>query len=227
VATHPLERHVATPAELRERLAAERRGAPFLLFRDGEDHQVIVELAADHPRLTIGRSAHNDVALRWDGEVSRLHAQIECVAGNWVVTDDRLSRNGTFVNGERLEASRVLHTGDVIRAGDTQLAFVAPTGGSISTTVTAEPAAAAPDVSPAQRRVLVALCRPLAARGVPASNREIADELVVALDTVKGSLSRLFELFDIGFDVPQNQKRALLARRALEAGLVSADELGQ
>ena len=60
-----------------------------------------------------------------------------------------------------------------------------------------------------------------------ASNREIADELVVALDTVKGTLSRLFEQFGIGGDVPQNQKRALLARRALQAGIVGEDELDQ
>ena len=71
---HPLERHAASPSELRDRLAAERRGTPFLLYRDGVDRQVIVELSEDRPRLTIGRSTRNDVALRWDGEVSRLHA---------------------------------------------------------------------------------------------------------------------------------------------------------
>jgi pSer/pThr/pTyr-binding forkhead associated (FHA) protein len=224
---HPLERHAASPSELRDRLAAERRGTPFLLYRDGEDRQVIVELRDDRPPLTIGRSPRSDVALRWDGEVSRLHAQLERVGGDWLVIDDRLSRNGTYVNGERLRARRVLRGGDVIRTGDTQLAFVAPAGGSISATATAARPAAAPDLTPAQRRVLVALCRPLAERGVAASNREIADELVVALDTVKGSLSRLFELFAIGADVPQNQKRALLARRALQSGAVGADEPGQ
>ena len=115
----------------------------------------------------------------------------------------------------------------MIATGDTQLAFVAPAGGSISATLTAAQAAAVPEVTPAQRRVLVALCRPLAARGAVASNREIADELVVALDTVKGTLSRLFEEFGIGGDVPQNQKRALLARRAVQAGIVGEDELDQ
>ena len=93
--------------------------------------------------------------------------------------------------------------------------------------MTAAQVAAAPDITPAQRRVLVALCRPLAEHGAVASNREIADELVIALDTVKGTLSRLFEQFGIGGDVPQNQKRALLARRALQAGVVGEDELGQ
>ena len=75
--------------------------------------------------------------------------------------------------------------------------------------------------------MLVALCRPLSAHGAVASNREIADELVVALDTVKGTLSRLFEQFGIGSDVPQNQKRALLARRAVQAGVVREDEVDQ
>lgn len=224
---HPLERHAASPSELRERLAAERRGAPFLLYRDGEGRQVIVELPEDRPRLTIGRSPRTDVALRWDGEVSRLHARLERLGGDWLVSDDGLSRNGTYVNGERLHASRVLRAGDVITTGDTLLAFIAPAGGSISATLTAADVAAVPELTPAQRRVLVALCRPMAAHGAVASNREIADELVVALDTVKGTLSRLFEQFGIGGEVPQNQKRALLARRALQAGVVGEDELDQ
>jgi DNA-binding NarL/FixJ family response regulator len=80
-------------------------------------------------------------------------------------------------------------------------------------------------VTPAQRRVLVALCRPVMDGGPPATNRAIADELVVALDTVKSTLTRLFELFGLGDDVPQNAKRALLARRALQLGIVHPDEL--
>jgi pSer/pThr/pTyr-binding forkhead associated (FHA) protein len=132
VPRHPLERHAATPAELRDRLAAERRGTPFLVFRDGDDGQVIVELPDDAARMTIGRSPRNDVPLRWDGEVSRLHAELERVAGDWIVGDDRLSRNGTFVNGERLQSRRVLRGGDVIAVGDTRIAFVAADSGSLS-----------------------------------------------------------------------------------------------
>ena len=60
-----------------------------------------------------------------------------------------------------------------------------------------------------------------ASKGVEAySYRAIADELVIAVDTVKGTLSQLFERFEISDDVPQNQKRAVLARRAVAAGLV-------
>jgi pSer/pThr/pTyr-binding forkhead associated (FHA) protein len=187
---------------------------------------VIVELPEDIARLTIGRSPRADVSLRWDGEVSRLHAELERVAGDWLL-DDRLSRNGTFVNGDRLRARRVLRGGDLIAVGDTRLAFVAPDSASLSSTLTAAEAAVVTALTPAQRRVLVALCRPLRRTGAVASNREIADELVVALDTVKGTLSRLFDVFAIGDDTPQNKKRALLARRALAAGAVRDDELDQ
>ena len=49
----------------------------------------------------------------------------------------------------------------------------------------------------------------------------------MSIDTVKGTLSRLFELFEIGPDVPQNQKRALLAQHALQAGAVRDEDLVQ
>jgi DNA-binding CsgD family transcriptional regulator len=221
----PLAPHAASPAELRDRIAAERRGAPFLVYRDGDDRQVIVPLTGE--RLSIGRSPGNDVALRWDAEVSRLHAELERAGDDWVLGDERLSHNGTFVNGERVHARRRLRSGDVVTAGTTQLAFVAPEPGSLSATATAGRPLAPASLTPAQRRVLAALCRPVVAGGPPASNREIADELVLALDTVKGSLSRLFEQFAIGAEVPQNHKRAALAQRALRLGVVRAEELDQ
>ena len=36
--------HRATPAELKARIAAERRERPFLLYRDGDGAQQIVDL---------------------------------------------------------------------------------------------------------------------------------------------------------------------------------------
>ena len=72
-------------------------------------------------------------------------------------------------------------------------------------------------MTPAQRRVLEALCRPLAGPGyaAPASNQQIADELATPVETVKGTLSALFERFGLQ-RLPQNQKRAALAAQALE-----------
>jgi pSer/pThr/pTyr-binding forkhead associated (FHA) protein len=73
----PLAPHAATPAELRERIEAERRGDPFLVFRDGNGAQRLVVLDPVRGRATVGRSQGNDVALVWDTEVSRLHAELE------------------------------------------------------------------------------------------------------------------------------------------------------
>ena len=61
-----------------------------------------------------------------------------------------------------------------------------------------------------------ALSRPLREpAAAPASNREIADELHDCVDTVKGTLSALYERFGLSA-LPQNEKRTALAaaRRA-------------
>jgi len=55
VGASPLDPHVATPGEIRDRIRAERTGAPFLLYRDCEDRQVLVDLG-DRERVTIGRA---------------------------------------------------------------------------------------------------------------------------------------------------------------------------
>ena len=222
----PLHPHVATPEEIQRRIEAERTGTPFLLYRDGEDRQLIVDLHG-RERVTIGRRATSDVALTWDAAVSRLHAQLERAGDDWLVTDDGLSHNGTFVNGARVDGRRRLEDGDVVGVGGTLVAFVAP-GPSARTaaTVTGHGPLVAVDPTPAQRRVLVALCRPFAGASyaAPASNRQIAEELVVTVDTVKGTLHELFEAFGLQ-DLPQNQKRAALALRALQLGLVSRRDL--
>ena len=222
----PLDPHVATPAEIRDRIRAERTGAPFLLYRDDEDRQVLVDLR-DRERVTIGRRASSDVPLSWDGAVSRLHAALERVGADWLVGDDGISRNGTFVNGARLQGRRRLRDGDTITVGGTSIVFVVPSGGSSERpTGSAEVSVVPVQPTPAQRRALVALCRPIATGrlAAPASNREIAEELVLSVDTVKGTLHELFEAFGLE-DLPQNQKRGALAHRALELGLVSGREL--
>jgi pSer/pThr/pTyr-binding forkhead associated (FHA) protein len=100
-----LARHGASPAELQEQLIALRGGLPFLLYRDGEQQQRILCLEGQH-EITVGRDESADVALSWDNQVSRLHAELACVAGQWTVVDDGLSSNGSFVNGERISGRR-------------------------------------------------------------------------------------------------------------------------
>ena len=92
----------ATAAELKAELEAERAGAPFLIHRDAGAIHRIVALGRGGQSFWIGRRPSADLCLAWDDEVSRMHAQLEPVGGEWTLVDDGLSRNGSFVNGERV-----------------------------------------------------------------------------------------------------------------------------
>ena len=78
-------------------------------------------LRLDGTRLVIGRDEQCDLVLPADAKVSRQHAALERRAEGEVVLRDLGSRNGTFVNGERVE-SAVLHGHEQIQLGDTVLA---------------------------------------------------------------------------------------------------------
>ena len=208
--------------EVKARLDAERLGRPFLVLRDAAGEQRIVPL--DGATVTIGRSDGADVALVWDGEVSRLHAQLESAAGEWLLVDDGLSRNGTFVNGQRVSGRRRLADGDALRVGATVMLFRSPRVRPTATR-TASVGITIDQLSDTQRRVLTALCRPYGESqhlASPASNQQISDELYLSLDAVKANLRAMYQLFGVA-RLPQNQKRAALAERAIQWGLVSVD----
>ena len=177
------------------------------------------QLEAD--RSTIGKAAENDVALPDDATASHLHAVLERFAAGWCVTDLG-SSNGTWVNGERIWASRRLRSGDEIRIGQTRLMFrdLAPAGAAT------EVEQAPPTLTPRERDVLVALCRPLLARDMftePAGTRAIADELVITQAAVKQHLANLYDKF--GIAPGEVHRRARLANEALRRGAVSLTEL--
>jgi pSer/pThr/pTyr-binding forkhead associated (FHA) protein len=216
--------HSLSPSELAGLLEAERRGIPFLAYRDGAGGLQIESLDG-RTRVAIGRADDNDLGLGWDPEVSRTHAQLELVGGDWTLVDDGLSRNGSFVNGERVRGRRRLDDGDAFRLGHTSILFRAPGPAAVSTAV-ADPATLA-RVTEAERRVLVALCRPLAVPGsaaIPASNSQIADELHLSVAGVKTHIRALFVKLGVE-DLPQYQKRTELARRGLDSGLVTSRDL--
>jgi hypothetical protein len=214
----------ASPSELQLLLRATRREAPFLFFRDGDRVLRIVELGGD--QMVIGRAPGSELEIEWDLRVSGVHAHLEQHGRQWVIEDDGLSRNGTFVNGERLRGQRPLRDGDLVQVGDTVLALRDPLPGEVAATI-AVPTVPAPHVSDAQRRVLVALCRPFrdAERfATPATNQEIADELVLSVDAVKSHMRILFTRFGVE-GLPPNEKRTRLAERALAGGVVGAQDL--
>jgi hypothetical protein len=223
----PLGPHQATPLELRERILAERRGQSFLLFRDGDGGQRIVELSDDRDRWAIGRGADCDVCLAWDPEVSRLHAELVRVGAQWLVVDDGVSRNGTRVGSEQVLGRRRLHDGDLIRVGDTAIAFRQPGAGGVQTTRVSGNTEIAAHVTDAQRRVLVALCRPFKGAGsdaMPATNPQIAAALYLSVAAVKTHMRALFQAFGLD-DLAPHEKRRRLVALAFATGLVSERDL--
>jgi hypothetical protein len=75
-----------------------------------------------------------------------------------------------------------------------------------------------------QLGILAALCRPIAAGNsyaTPATNQEIAAEVFLGVDAVKGHLRTLYRKFGIE-DLPHNQKRARLVELAIEGGYVES-----
>jgi pSer/pThr/pTyr-binding forkhead associated (FHA) protein len=222
----PLGHHSSSPSDLKARIEAERRGSPFLLYRDEAGSQRLVDLPGGRP-MTLGRRLENDIALEWDAEISRVHARLEHVGGDWTIVDDGFSRNGSWVNGERVTARRRLRDGDALRVGNTVLAFVQPGERESDATMPAVERMAAASLTDTQRRILIALARPFKdPNGVPlpATNKEIADEVYLSVDAVKGHLRTLFQKFGVT-DLPQNKKRAQLVWLAFRSGVISAAEL--
>jgi hypothetical protein len=221
----PAGPHSASPAELQKKLEAERAGSPFLLWRDIDGQRILA--LAERDRVTVGRGDEVDVKLVADERVSRLHAEIERIGGVWTATDDGLSRNGSFVNGERVTGRRRLADGDELRFGDTIVVFRAPAPTHGLATAAAPDGPPSPDLTDTQRKILIALCRPFregSRYATPSTNQQIADEVFLSIDAVKGHLRALFEKFGVG-DLPQNQKRVRLVEVALQTGAISIRDL--
>jgi hypothetical protein len=71
--------------------------------------------------LLIGRNPHNDLAIPQDEHVSGSHAYLRYEKGDLLIID-RNSRNGTFVNDNKLtDVGCVLTSGDRIRVGNSTL----------------------------------------------------------------------------------------------------------
>jgi hypothetical protein len=211
--------------ELEARRQAEQRGAPFLVFRDDERRQHIFMLGEDRKTVTIGRRFETDISLPWDGEVSRLHAELEFRAGEWTITDDGWSQNGTWVNGLRLAARRRLADGDLVKIGRTIIAYCQPGQMGIGPTMVPGELSATPRFSEQQQRILRALCRPLFLDGEgfnPATDAEISEETRVPVDIVIQELDHLGRALGLE-DMPRPERRAETALLAFRSGLVTPD----
>ena len=224
----PLTLGQPTQEELEARRAAERIGDPFLVYRDDEGRQHIFSLAERTQSITLGRREEADISVPWDPEMSRVHAELELRAGEWTVSDDGLSQNGTWVNGMRLAGRRRLSDGDLLRVGRTVFAFCAPGPSSIGPTLVPGELSATPRFSDQQQRILRALCRPLFTDGEginPLSDEEVAEETGIPLEAVVLELDHLGRALGLE-GMPHQDQRAEIALLAMRSGLVGADENG-
>jgi pSer/pThr/pTyr-binding forkhead associated (FHA) protein len=92
----------------------------MLLIREPTQRKHLFE-TTNQTQLTIGRSMDNGLALHHTS-VSRVHAALyESKGGKWTI-EDLQSRNGTFVNGRRIQR-QALRSTDTVRIGDYELVY--------------------------------------------------------------------------------------------------------
>jgi hypothetical protein len=107
------------------------------------------------------------------------------------------------------------------------VAFRHPARASAATTRLSEHRDVAASVTPAQRRVLVSLCRPFkhqATATTPATNPQIAEELQLSVAAVKSHMRALFHAFGLD-ELPQQEKRRKLVALAFATGIVKDRDL--
>lgn len=175
-----------------------------LTLHDGAQHQLLV---LDRLPARIGRSTECEVRLPADPTVSRVHAVISATGQGLQVTDAG-SRNGTFVNGQRLEdAGAPFTVSDRIRIGPYVLAME---GDDQAETLEAS----GPDtlrlrietgLSPREMEVIA-----LVAQGC--TDQQVAQRLVLSVKTVRSHLDRIR-------DKTGCRRRPELARFAFEHGI--------
>ena len=89
-------------------------------------------------RLGLGRAGSNELCFPEDTGLSRQHLVFEREGDTWVIRDPG-SKNGTHVNGTRIESPRRLSDGDEVCLGAVVLTF------RVATTIGTTETLAAPD----------------------------------------------------------------------------------
>jgi pSer/pThr/pTyr-binding forkhead associated (FHA) protein len=174
-------------------------------------------------RVTIGKASTNLVSLKHDSTVSRLHAVLDNLGFAWSVRDVG-SRNGTYLNGEKISAERVMRSGDELRVGKSRLVFWEVKEGDEATadaTMSADPTQLPPRLTRRELEVLMVLCRPLVSEDPfpeAISVRRMAQELFVTEAAIKQHLQNLYDKFAIP---TEGERRVRLANEAIRRGAIT------
>ena len=103
-----------TPAAVHRDAAAAIPENAFLIVDGSQEYEL------SQPVVNIGRRLDNNLVIE-DPRVSRHHAQLRAIEGQFVLFDLN-SSGGTFVNGQRRSQS-VLHAGDVVSLAGVSLIY--------------------------------------------------------------------------------------------------------
>ncbi len=93
----------------------------YLVIREGSKWTDVFRLV-DGESVTIGRAPTNAIVVK-DERCSRNHAEVFQAQSQWTLRDLD-SRNGTLVDGQRIQSDYQLQAGDIVRIGNSHLAFV-------------------------------------------------------------------------------------------------------
>lgn len=103
-----------------------------LVIRNIDGKTITVPL--DRDRISLGRSSANELCYPDDAGLSRQHLAIVRVNGQWQV-EDLGSKNGTLLNGKRIEQSIPFAPGDRISAGHLNIEFADSAAATANTVV--------------------------------------------------------------------------------------------
>ena len=91
--------------------------------RINHDHDADLQL--DRKTLTFGRDDSNDVSVDKYKDISRNHCGFTCYEDGVVTLTDYGSRNGTFINGEKIfEETKLNHRDEIIICKELQFVFI-------------------------------------------------------------------------------------------------------
>lgn len=203
----------------------QRRARPFILFHDGGGAQHVVDLDAAQSPLSVGRRSSNDLSLPWDQEVSRVHAYLQRACTGWELVDEGRSRNGSYVNGERVDGRRKLRDADVVRLGTTVLLYRAPTSvvamlrreTGMTANVSVRTVSQIDQNDLAVLRSLACAMARTDGKADERAERRAADALNCAPDDFVAALRLLYIRFGIAH-LAENERRILLLERARVIG---------
>lgn len=188
--------------------------AQVWLHRQGESP--VPQLIAKD-RFLVGRSPDADVAIE-EETVSWEHLELSWRSPVLMATDLD-SRNGTLLNGVRIDRPRKLRTGDVLTVGTLRIEVNLSSGPQQSTLAVPGPTI---ELTGEERAVAQALVAPLRVPGAlapkPASRAEIGEAVGLSDKSVQRRMESLARKLDVPPDAGQDRPR-LVAARVLELGL--------